>query len=240
VIKGEVLEHIPFKTIKIQTFDGSTLIYNTYECDSIKKEYSYTAQENAQIRKKTAPLKFSKNCYYNLIIESATFVGKSTFERYYYEESDDIIFFSGVNIINGLQVHKNYFIGIGTGLNFHLYDKVIEPDFYLSMPLFLDLRYFISSKKSQPFINICAGSVLPVSFMTDTDNPFYYFVNPSLGAKTMINARNAINLSLGYSFLFGRQTLQTYNMGNNLHYDYMDHNVYNQINGINLKIGFTF
>jgi len=240
VIKGIVLEHIPFNTIKIETFDGSIIVYKTSECDSIKKEMIYSNKEAAKIRRNTTPVKFSKNCYYNLILESTTFLGKSKFERDYFIKGQGLIAFSGINIINGIQFHKKYFAGIGTGLNFHMYDAVIEPNFFFSLPVFFDFRYYLLDTKSQPYINFNAGAVLPVSFMNDTDSPYYYFISPSLGAKVMMNARNSINISLGYTYFFNKVTLQTYNVGNAPHYDYMDHVVNNNINGINLKIGFTF
>ncbi|HPB24741.1 MAG TPA: hypothetical protein PLB59_05340 [Bacteroidales bacterium] len=240
VIKGIVIEHIPFSTIKIQTFDGSIMVYKTNECDSIKKEFIYSNQEAAKIRRNTIPTKFSKNCYYNLILESSTFLGKSKYDRTYYIEGESLIAFSGINIINGIQLHKKSFVGIGTGLNFHLYDAVIEPEFFLSFPVFLDFRYYLLNKKTQPYFNTSAGVVIPLSFISGFDKLYYYFINPSIGVKAKISSRNSINISLGYTFLFNKATLQTYNIGNPPHYDYMDHEVYNNINGFNLKIGFTF
>ena len=80
----------------------------------------------------------------------------------------------------------------------------------------------------------------PFYFIAGVNERYYYFINPSMGVKTNVSLRNSINLSLGYLFSFNKVILQTYNIGNAPHYDYMDHEVYNQINGINLKIGFTF
>lgn len=46
-VRGQILEHIPSQTIKIQTSDGSIMVYKTSECDSIKKETVYPNNEKA-------------------------------------------------------------------------------------------------------------------------------------------------------------------------------------------------
>lgn len=257
VVRGQIIEQIPFQTIKIQTSDGSIFVYKTGECDSIKKEISHKNAERFD-RRNIVPAKFFKKCYYASILEMNSYLGQSKYENYFYIKNTKLIVFTGLHTINGVQFLKNYFIGIGTGINIHLADEYIEPYYKLSLPIFLDLRAYFLHKKTQPFINISAGVVLPLSLITDEDNRidrqpnrYYSFINPSIGVKAILTPRNSINISLGYEVLFNKATLVT-DMGKSFNqinlpsfykypeYSFMLHDVNNQVNGLNLKIGFTF
>ena len=257
VVRGQIIEQIPFQTIKIQTSDGSIFVYKTIECDSIRKEISQGNKERYD-RRNTIPIKFSKKCYYASILEMNSYFGQSKYENYFYIKSNKLIVFTGLHTINGVQFLKKYFIGIGTGINIHLADEYIEPYYKLSLPLFLDLRAYFFHKKTQPFINMSAGVVLPLSYITGDisridgqANRYYSFINPSLGVKAILTPRNSINISLGYVVLFNKATLVT-DMGEGFdqrylpyfykypNYSFMLHEVNNQVNGLNLKIGFSF
>lgn len=241
VIKGSILEYVPFKTIKIQTPDGSIFVYNTEECESIKKE---TPQINknvaSRIKRNIVPAKFSKKSYYNSILEMNTFLGQSKFENTYYVKSTELIALAGVHSINGFQFLKNYFIGIGSGVNIHIKDRYIDNNYLLSLPLFLDFRYYFLTNKTQPFLNTSAGVILPFSFMAGDINRYHSFISPSIGLKTNISSRNSINLSLGYTIMFNKATLKTFGYSSSYNYSYMEHEVNNQISAFNVKIGFTF
>ena len=258
VIRGTVLEYIPSKTLKIKTADGSIFVYNASECDSIKKgavenvpNNPFTMfqqyKERQKIKRNTPRAKFTNKCYYAGIFEFDHLIGQSQYDIFYYKTNYQLVTLNGIHLINGVQFLKNFYVGIGTGINFNSNDEMIDynSDFKLSFPAYLDLRWYIGNKKAQPYLNASGGILLPLSYLAKDNGICYYFINPTAGIKTNLTARTMINIGLGYSLIFNKKILLTegypYNISQYFqNLDYIKHEVFNKIQGINLKIGFTF
>jgi hypothetical protein len=258
IIKGTVLEYIPSKTLKIKTTDGSIFVYKAEECDSIKKGTTENIpsdpftmfeqyKERQKIKRDTPRAKFAKKCYYAGIFEFDHLIGQSQYDIFYYKNNYKLIILNGIHLINGIQFLKNFYVGIGIGINFNSHDEMIDYNskFKLSFPAYLDFRWYIGNKKLQPYLNASGGVLLPLSYLANKNASCFYFINPVVGIKTNLTARTMINIGLGYSMIFNEKILQTegypYNYTQSFqNIDYLKHKVINEIQGVNLKIGFTF
>lgn len=203
IIKGAIIEYEPYKTVKIQTSDGSIFVYKTEECESIIKNAPKVIENKIDKPKiENIPSKYSQNCYFASILDFNFYLGRSEFEKYYYTKNTKNTFIMGLHTINGVQFLKNFFVGIGIGFNYHPVDTIISTTtgYHISIPLYLDTRWYITNKSTQPFINISGGLIFPYSYIANkTDNYgnkdiYYYFFNPSIGIKTIMSSGSSFNL----------------------------------------------
>ncbi|NCD12740.1 MAG: hypothetical protein EOL93_09315 [Epsilonproteobacteria bacterium] len=135
--------------------------------------------------------------------------------------------------INGIQVHPSFAVGTGIGIEF------IEETY---MPVLLDLRYDLRTKKVSPFIGFQAGYNIALSKETTIypnylydfglssiiPNPNYPYgpyhprggilLNPFIGFKNMFNENLGFIFSVGYRFQRMKYTTEYSN--NNLQIEY--------------------
>jgi hypothetical protein len=106
--------------------------------------------------------------------------------------------------INGTQ-YKSWFAGIGLGLDFYRLRTI---------PLFFDIRKEFGKSSNKLFVYSDAG--INFSWVTDQQKTSYvqndkfnnsFYGDWGLGYKVMVNRKNNLLLSLGYSF---KKTVETY------------------------------
>jgi hypothetical protein len=110
--------------------------------------------------------------------------------------------------INGVQ-HRSWFAGIGAGL---------EGYRFRGIPLFVDLRKTFGQAKNKPFVYADAG--IHFIWVTDKDKTvnggsqatFYngLYLDGGAGYEIHINRKNALLLSLGYSYKTIREKAAVY------------------------------
>ncbi|PKP23328.1 MAG: hypothetical protein CVU06_08820 [Bacteroidetes bacterium HGW-Bacteroidetes-22] len=115
---------------------------------------------------------------YNGILEAGFYLGTQTHS----------IGMLDTYFISGRQWTPNLSFGIGTGLHY-----IYDPGQAI-IPLFLDLRYFLSDKKLSP----CLITDFGVNF--DTQNSFEtgIMAKLALGLRYKVSPKSALNLSLGF------------------------------------------
>jgi len=108
--------------------------------------------------------------------------------------------------INGA-VYKSWFAGIGLGLDYYRFRTI---------PLFLDIRKEFGSGNNRVFIYADGG--ISFSWVTDqqklgyTDDHFSngFYDDLGLGYKAMVGRKNAVSISLGYSYKKLTESYSTY------------------------------
>lgn len=103
-----------------------------------------------------------------------------------------------VNTSHGYQVNPYLFFGAGTGLHFMFSYETKGMDIPLDVresmvdvPVFANVRCNFLKKKVSPFIDVKGGT-----FVTNNGG---LYVNASVGCRFSINAKQAINLFVGYA-----------------------------------------
>ena len=122
-----------------------------------------------------------------------------------------------ISTTHGYQVNPYFFVGGGVGFHFMSEYKtkgmeiaLDERDSKVSIPLFADFRGTFSKRKFAPFVDLKLGY-----FVTNNDG---FYGNISAGCRMAIKGKQAISLSVGYTYeqlefeTFSRFTNPGYNM----------------------------
>ena len=146
---------------------------------------------------------------------------------------------------HGLMIGENAFVGIGAGLTYHdtdVYDYVFhdEGEDYVSLPLYVDLRYFPNSTYRgnlfQPFLGVKVGAMFKFG---DSPKMLYdgfvysergFYLSPSVGFRVPVGYKSGLNFALSY-------TLTTQRFSNDPYY--YDGSVIGQ-SGLGFTIGFDW
>jgi hypothetical protein len=139
--------------------------------------------------------------------------------------------------INGLQ-YKSWFTGIGLGLDYYRFRTI---------PLFLDVRKEFGKNSSRVFIYGDGG--VSFTWVTDqqksgnTDNHYSngFYCDLGLGYKAIIGKKNAVLISLGYSYKKLTESYPAYGFG----YDYPPgpaptDKINYSLNRLSIKMGWMF
>lgn len=141
--------------------------------------------------------------------------------------------------VNGVQ-YKSWFAGVGVGLDFYRYRTI---------PLFADLRKEFGNGANKIFLYADLG--VSFSWVTDDEKMSYmpddhfsngFYDDFGVGYKMSVGKRNALLMSLGYSY---KKIVETYNDG--VYFDYPPAGGYNNseqidsyLNRLSIKFGWTF
>jgi len=128
VIRGIIIEQIPFESIKIETKGGSVFVYTLDEIEKITKEPKFEQES----RVSTPSIGLKKG--YRGIVEFGV--------EYYYG--------ARLSIINGYQFNPYVSLGLGTGLNWCYPEN-------LYIPVFADLRVNFLNKRVSPYTSLDVG-----------------------------------------------------------------------------------
>lgn len=172
-IKGNVIEMIPSKQIKIQTADGSIFVYTIDEVDKITKE------EN------------SNNNLLNLFKNQSHTSYKTTGFRGAVEFGYVAGDLKGPELTFSLggQINPYLFIGAGSGLQ---YLTDLEK---ACIPVFADIKGYLLKGSITPYVSLKIGYKFPL--YAGLDGGFY--CSPTVGVRAMTTNRSAIILGIGFS-----------------------------------------
>lgn len=206
IIKGIVIEQIPNESLKIQTADGSIYVYQMSDVQKIAKEFPITKTKNSPIFGSSTVSRGVPVGYRGFADLGFTIgTGDYNVERLEFSTS------------HGYQFNPYFYLGAGAGLH----------DYYdgeaFSVPLFANPRVYFLDGKVSPFLDLKIGYTV-----ADLEG---FYLNPNVGVSFMVNKRNAVNLSLGYTM----QKTEAY------FYDYY-YSYYSNVNvgGISIKVGMEF
>ena len=153
IIKGDIVEIIPNKTLTVETADGSTFVCNYDDIDKIAREKS---ENNEVIAKKSEDNNLSPLVRgYSGQISSATLIGEN--------ETIGLDF----SAIHGFRFNPKLFIGLGSGIRYCINDWKDM----ITIPVFANFRYDILNRKISPFIALNSGAAFNIG---DSEGTGFY------------------------------------------------------------------
>ncbi|MCR5568685.1 MAG: hypothetical protein K6G31_05360 [Paludibacteraceae bacterium] len=223
IIKGDIVEIVPNKTLTVETADGSSFVCNYDDIDKItrektenneviaKKSEDNEALATPKIKDNSSPLKRG----YSGDVSSGFFAGE--------------VWGADILTTHGFRFNPKLFVGLGTGLRFTDFAESF------SIPIFVNFRYDVLNNKISPFFAIKSGVNINLehSFATgfygafdagcrfghfyvstgfetarDGDECYYGYYrhggyyDPSHGNDTYDYDFQAINFALRFGFIF--------------------------------------
>lgn len=181
-IKGMITEFVPNVSYTITTTDGSIFVCNIGDIVKITKEQLGTAAATATAAAPTTQsndtaIAFTKG--YRGIVELGYGLKSGKYGL-------DVTNF---NFVNGYQLSKQMFVGVGTGI------KYFNESEMTLIPLYADFKYSFLDQKVSPMFGFSAG------FSFNPNNGFEgegFLFNPSLGAQIKGKNKMRYNISLNY------------------------------------------
>jgi hypothetical protein len=172
ITRGTIIELIPEKQIKIETFDGNVFVYQMSEIEKYAKEPTFTpklqnAEDNTGI----------KRGYYG-VLEFGTGFSFGALEGPLRNK---------INIINGYRINPWLAAGAGFGVRFYPGDEIL-------LPFFADLRVNFLNKKTSPYVSMGIG----YAFSPSEVDYGGLLLTPTFGISVKLKKRNALNLGLSY------------------------------------------
>ena len=228
IIRGSIIEMIPDKYVKIETFGQNVFVYPVNEIEKCVKEprkasivqaqTSEITGENSDLR--SADTNTAKHGYFGTFEFGMGITGG---------------YMSGplrtkLSIINGYRF--NPYIAAGMGIGFRMY-----PGEDIFMPLFADLRLNFINKRVSPYLSFDAG----YAFCLSDVNNRGLLLSPTLGVSMKLKGRKAINL--GFSYELQRSRVQYYYYLDdyyNYYYPYPPSNYRESSHTVSFLFGFSF
>lgn len=170
VIRGVVVEQVPYQTLKIQTKDGNIFVYNFSDIEKMTKEMPLATQFN------------KPKGYFGLVeLGFASSINGHEPLRI------------SATIINGYRVLPQFAIGVGVGIQEYAIDY---KDF--TIPIFAHLRSDFLNKKASPFVAFNIGYNLSVIGNTN-DRYGGLMMEPSLGVSFNVGSKYRMTAGLGFA-----------------------------------------
>lgn len=152
IIKGDIVEIVPNKTLTVETADGSSFVCNYDDIDKITREKTENNEVKATPKDNNlSPLKKG----YSGQLSSATLIGEN--------ETIGLDF----SAIHGYRFNPRLFIGLGSGIRYCTNDWKDM----VTIPVFANFRYDILNKKISPFIALNSGALFNIG---DSEGTGFY------------------------------------------------------------------
>lgn len=216
IIKGNIIEQIPDKQVKVETAGGSIFVYEMEEVEKIKKEE--VSELNNKIPKTQdylSPVKQGK-----IVISGASelsFVSQSREQKFtingYYNDEENITSETDINEFN-FNTSIGYFIydglALGASLSYEstVYEYENSTEKETTIMAGPNLTYFIGSSNIKPYLfgEYMFGSSNVEYTEDDSTNDSKVALNGwALGAglAVFMNQHISLNLALGYTEAYG-------------------------------------
>ncbi len=188
-IKGMITEFVPNVSYSITTSDGSIFVCNIGDILKITKEQTSTAPAS------TVPIKSDT---FPAAPAALEYPGGDEFIKGYrgivelgygLKSGKYGLDVTNFNFVNGYQLSKQMFVGVGTGI------KYFNESEMTLIPLYADFKYSFLNQKVSPMFGFSAG------FSFNPNNGFEgegFLFNPSLGAQIKGKNKMRYNISLNY------------------------------------------
>ena len=217
VIRGVIIEQVPYQTLKIQTKDGNIFVYNFSDIEKMTKERPIDTQNlyssnNDRTPNVSQSTQFNKPKGYFGLVELGFAPSVNSYESLRI----------GATIINGYRILPQFAIGAGVGLQAYALDYG-----EMTIPIFVHLRSDFLNKKASPFVAFNIGYNLSVL-------GGYYsglMMEPSLGASFNVGSKYRMTAGVGFAV----DRVRGY------YFDYYgSYIVRDWAYALNIKIGFSF
>jgi len=184
ILRGEVIENISGKTLKIKTAENKVYSIDQTDIDSVSnatKIKSNTEEpKNSKVKKEK----------YNGILEVGYVGGVGRFSY------DRIM----ANFVNGVMVDNKVSIGLLTGVRYFGEEHIL-------IPISMDVRYFmVQNKKASPYIGVSFGQLTNLKNGLDDSG---ILLSGKLGVS--INGKNNNSIILGICYEYQEIRLESYN-----------------------------
>jgi len=176
IIRGQVLEQTPDKSVKIQAYDGSIFVYNMDQVEKIVKE-TISNRSKVPVRDRNGNKKDNKSSLrgYKGFVDVGYSAGVGDWGEDRFE----------VSTAHGYQFNNFFFIGGGAGLHYYTDSE------YFGVPIFANFRANFTKTKIAPFGDVKVG------YSIGDFNGTYGSL--AIGVRFTLKAKKALHLSLGYS-----------------------------------------
>lgn len=211
IIRGIIIEQVPNQSIKIETADGNTFVYQIDEIAKMTKEMS----------RRTGTDSYRNSSFY----ETEPGYSGSVNLGYAFEVGDYGVERLKLHVVNGYRFNPYFYLGFGTGLNYYS-----DADAAV-LPLFVNFKVDFLRSRVLPYFSLDAG----YSFdLTNSFEPVGLLLNPKIGVSFKLNEKNAMNVGLGFDMQW-MDFLYSYGYYYNYYY------TSNEMSGaISLNVGFSF
>jgi len=211
VIRGTIVEQVPYRSIKIETADGSLFVYQMDEIEKIAKETT---------RKNNKPTQSSglKRGYKGIVDLG-----------YYFGVGDYSVDRLNFNFINGYQVNPYFSFGVGTGVHYYLASG--GGDDQVLIPFFADLRVNFINKAVSPYLSFDIGYSFNAS---DSFDGVGIFISPTIGVSYKIPEGCEIHAGIGF-----QMQRVNYDVYDDYYGDYY-YSSHIDMSAIAVKIGLSF
>lgn len=185
-IKGMITEFVPNVSYSITTSDGSIFVCNIGDIVKITKEQvilSTVPPKSDSLPLIPAALEYPQTEVFTKGYRGIVELGYGIKSGKY---GLDVTNF---NFVNGYQLSKQMFVGVGTGI------KYFNESEMTLIPLYADFKYSFLDQKVSPMFGFSAG------FSFNPNNGFEgegFLFNPSLGAQIKGKNKMRYNISLNY------------------------------------------
>lgn len=213
IIKGQVTEVIPDKTVTIYTESGSTFVVNVNDIEKYTREPISFNTDGKRNDRKNKERELDNNHTY---IEK----GYRGFFSGEFQAGD--VFQMGATTTHGFQLNDKVFIGAGTGI------KICEDD-YRRIPLYASIRLDTRNSKISPFVEGRLG----YEVIEDQEGGGYASINGGIRVKSF-------NVSMGFdTFRAYEEKSDYYCYGEDSQGWYTYEDPYTAIT-FNVRVGFEF
>lgn len=155
IIRGEIIEQIPNKTIKIQTKDGNLFVYNYEDVEKITREYNksrssnYDSNSNEQYEASDADNEAAdRTNYFNQTVKGVVSLsGQLMYSNYSYEDFS----YSYFDLSSGTGYFFMDNLLAGIQLSYYSYGGDISDDHRFSFGP--KVEYYFGNMKNKPFVS---------------------------------------------------------------------------------------
>jgi len=229
IIRGNVIEQIPNKTLKIQTADGSIFVYEMEQVEKITKE-PIEAKQNI-FKSDQSHQQSNKDYLENKIGRP---MGMVQFFGVGYQDMSDYVTiktaYFNYNFVYGYQFINHIFVGGGVGME-HMVGDIVNKVYNLRIPIFGTLKFNFTDTQVSPFIRCDLGHY----FNTYDYLGNGFFFHPTIGLDFNLGRakRKALFLSFSIAEYGGNIIISGYS------YNGISRRGYNN-NKFHLKSGMNF
>ncbi len=172
IIRGEIIEQVPDKIVKIETIDRSVFVYEINDIEKFTKE-------PVQVLKAFKEME-------NGIKSGYRFLGDFGYQIGIGDYNLDRL---SLNIVNGYQFNPYIYAGVGVGLRYYTDDKKAV------IPVFLNFRTTFIGSKVSPYLELAGGFSYNA---TDDFERVGVYIHPSIGAQFWLTDQSKMYVGVGY------------------------------------------
>lgn len=227
IIRGTIIEQIPNKTLKIEIVGRNVFVFQFEEIEKIVK----APVENATIEKqKTSTEEYDRGKFTFIVESNLAFMLKPNSETSGLKSGSGASI--GLGLVFAANLHPKVSLGLGGGVD------LLGGSMFI--PLFLDFRYYFTTKPVTPYFSFSGGWAIGESYKIEGPSSNYnievrsdggVYANPNFGVRWNVARKAALNFGLGARLQINSVKIKT---------GYYSERYQDLLPLINLKVGAIF